>query len=449
MSENKNIVATPLCQTLQGFYKVGVVDENHNVIWEQEDWGKNLIVNTGMNGVATYTYANIFNWADAGIGIRLNSIPSADTAATADGAGNIDLSTVQPGGLQNFTASTYVGYASAVEEGDMIKFDDGGTTEARVLTVAPTVLTVTPNITISPSTSFTIWKTSQTALNDHKKYAGSGVSDSVYVNNWPNTGTSSSYNNVYHRRTFDFPKQTIGEGAMNFTEIGLRFGSSIGTSNLFSRIVLPFSVYVDVNQRLRLSYELKVSWYPTSSINRPNVSVVGWPAPGYGSTNTNGSESLQKFDSAINHLNPGGTCKFVGYVNSAGQAQGGGVLEPSNAGRIFVSTDTRSLQPFLSSVDRDTPASATVVAASLATYIPLSFYTDRYVTFTEAEGNYNGGSSPGIASIGIGRTNNPNVGDAASAAEQAFCFVFEQTQSKLNTQTLTLDFRSSWGRILS
>ena len=47
-------------QTLQGFHKVSVIDEaTNNVVWEQDTWKKNLILNQGMDVVASQYLADL------------------------------------------------------------------------------------------------------------------------------------------------------------------------------------------------------------------------------------------------------------------------------------------------------------------------------------------------------------------------------------------------------
>ena len=440
MTENKKIIAPPLGQTLQGFYKVAVVGDDNKVVWEQEKWGKNLIVNSGMDSIAAIPYASVFYYGDAGTGVRPNYVSSLGTMATADGAGNVYLfiptgSTF--GDLQYFTQSIE-GYTQTTQPGDVIQFTDG--TNALILTVSSGSLTVNSPITINPSQSFTIWKTSQSDLQDHQKYAGAtGVTDSTVVNGWPQTGTSSSLNNVVHARTFDFPKEV---SLTQYTEVGTRY--NLGAGSLFSRIVLPNSVSVDVNQRLRLSYQLQVTWQPTQSIYRPNISVTGWPV--YPSTNTNGSESIQNFDTNINPASPNPF--FVSYVLSSGISSGGnGVIEPVSTPSMFISTNTQSLQPFGLSFDRTVNSSATVNLTNATTLLPytsLNFYNDRMATFAVGEANYSNIACMGFGYIQSVNGKYPYQGSNTGNPYQAFTFIFEQPQVKNGTQTLTISWRCTW-----
>ena len=118
---------------LAGKYKVAVLDQNDNVVWEQKDWAKNLILNQGMEALAPgslptkgVVFGNVFAVACMGDGARYNSIQVGYVAT--EGSASCAGSTVTffPGssGLTNLTASAGNGYASALEVGDMIKFND-------------------------------------------------------------------------------------------------------------------------------------------------------------------------------------------------------------------------------------------------------------------------------------------------------------------------------------
>jgi len=431
-----------LKQTIEGFYKVSVLDTNNNIISEPFDLQKNLIVNNGMDGIYGTTYANMFTVADCGTGRRWNYVDSNGSKATANGAGTVTLVTPTPGGgLPAFDNAFFGGadqYPTASQSGDMIKFDTGE--EARILSVTPTTLTVTPtNILIGlPGQEFTIWKTSQTSLQIHQKYAAaSGISDSSIATGWPYTGTAVSGNIIYMRRAFDFPKHTGGDGLIKYIEIGVRSGSGAIPNVLFSRVRLPNSVSVDVGQRLRLYYELQVTFQPTQSVGRDDITVIGW-------SNTNASESIQYFNN--------GNVPYMGssYVDTNGNASGYALLEPAastdsvNGGlAAFISTSTASVQPFESAVNRTASgvSSTTLPGTTKLAYSNLSFVCDRFYNVTQA--NYSN-----IGSMGFGLYSTLHNYNPASANNQVYVMVFNRTQSKSSNQRLELDWRITWGRVL-
>jgi len=442
MSENKIIKGPSLSQTLQGFYKVGVVDENHNVIWEQKDWEKNLIVNTGMDALVNYTYAQAFNVGDAGTGTRVNFVTSSDSMAMAGGGSASLIVGTNPDAIISFTQSL-TGYTRLCEAGDVIQFSDG--TVCMVSASGNVTMSLTANTTASvdPSQSFIIWKTSQTALQTHIKYAAqSNITDASVVSGMPYTGTSVAANKVSMFRTFDFAKET--SVLREYTEIGLRFGTGASIGTLFSRVLLPNSVSVDVNQRLRLSYGLQVTFQPTSSQSRLNIPISGWGVGSYPelATNTNASESMQNFTNAYSTVDTGGSSG--GYYLLEPAARGGTGGGDGGCG-LFVSRNTQSLVTFGAvTPDRRSPG-ATYGTFGILPYTSSNYYVLNSITFGEASANYTD-----IGSVGIGwyRTSYPSSYPAAPG-NQVFVTVFEQTHSKANTQTLTLTWRTDWSRILS
>jgi hypothetical protein len=74
-------------QSARGLYKVAVVDAlTKKVVWEQPDWGKNLILNNGMDRIAVGTWCDCFLYGMAGTGVtptrRYSNEVSADQAGT-------------------------------------------------------------------------------------------------------------------------------------------------------------------------------------------------------------------------------------------------------------------------------------------------------------------------------------------------------------------------------
>ena len=63
-------------QGLSGKYKVFVVDKDNNIVWEQKDWHKNLILNQGMDALYGVVYAGVMYYAACGNGTIVNAITS-------------------------------------------------------------------------------------------------------------------------------------------------------------------------------------------------------------------------------------------------------------------------------------------------------------------------------------------------------------------------------------
>lgn len=413
---------------LQGFYKLAVVDAlTGQEIWRQPEWEKNLIINNGMDGVASQYLANLLLYGVAGTGSRFNELTSSVSQASAIN-GTVYL--VPSGsGIQSFTGSIYGGWSSSFTSGDTIKFANG--LEA-TSSGTPTGTTATISYTGSVSTqSFTIWKTSQTGLEGESKRGGSGIAGSAYLTGAGNCGYTLSGNILTYLRTYDFSAET---GSKTYTEVGVAWSSTVGAATTFSRIRLPASIFIDNAQRLRLIYQLQVTFSPTASSYISNAVVNGWPVSP--ATNTNLSQSLQLILASTILAANGATLTTTACLDP--------VAEGSSC-TIFGSTNSQSLVTFGSTpVDRSTNGSVALASSTLDSYVARSFECYKNATFTVSLLNYTN-----LRSFGFG-INNPGSGYYPyNTTGQAFAMLFEQSQSKYSTQTLTMTYKWSWSRVLA
>jgi hypothetical protein len=422
-------------QTLEGYYRVAVVDgQTNEVIWEQPELKKNLILNQGMDAVFSTYYAELMRFAVAGTGTRPNFVDPAGSVMSQTST-TIYLNPTGSGTGLNSVTESFGGYSSAISVGDIIKYatGSGGVTEVTVTAVENLTASVSTALSIT-SQSFTVWKTSQTGLQTEIKRAGgiasSGdlITGTSYLVGTGNCGTSSVTGEYTLYRTYDFQTESISR---TYGEIGVAWLGTTGSATVFSRVVLPSTVFVDVGQRLRVFYQLNLGLSPASGSPRPNVSVTGWPVSP--STNTNGTESIQKV------LMSGISITTGDSITSAT------ALEPnaqSSDCQFWISNESSSLQAWDTAVSRiGTNPTAALANPSKAAYTNGSYICDKTATFTA--NSWNGSN---IRSMGFG---DGSPSSPVGATTQAFCFLFEQSQSKANTQTLTLTYRWTWGRILS
>lgn len=425
-----NIIRGGLTQTMEGYYKVSVVDGTTNeIVWEQPELQKNLILNYGMDAVYSNVYADLLKFGIAGTGTRLNYIDPAGSMMSQTGTTVTLIPTGSLDGLNSLTQSIG-GYSLALQVGDVIKYatGSGGVTETTVTAVENMTASVDTSISVSPSQSFTIWKTSQNGLQAEVKRAGTGITGTSYLVGIGNCSTSSATGQITYTRTFDFTTESVSK---TYGEVGVAWTSTSGSGNIFSRVVLPSTVFVDVGQRIRVLYQLNVNLSPASASSRPNISVTGWPVSP--ATNTNGSESIQSLLISSIRFDTGAT-------------DGTPVLDPSSGinpyASFFISNVSSSLSAWGTSVSRlGASPTAAFADASKAAYTNGSYYCDKTATISAA--SYNGTN---IAFMGIGTS---GVTSPANSGQHAYGFLFEQTQSKANTQTLTLTYRWSWARTLS
>jgi hypothetical protein len=404
------ITPTTIGQTLNGKYKVAVVDKENNVVWEQKDWQKNLILNQGLETLYSYTYANIMYVAFIGNGTAVNSI------YTGNSSGSVASTTLTfvPGatGLQSLTGSSG-GWASAVQAGDMVKFDD--TSEVRILAVSNTSASITPSSTITLQ-PFTIFKTSQTGLQSPLHVVGSNN----FFAGVGYCGTTIVGNVIENRRSWDFNYET---SSITVSEVGVGWttgnGSSpaLNDSYVFSRVLLPAPVVIGTAQKMRLIYELDIAITPNA--NSPGVpftgSITGW-----------GTGSLVPGYQNVGYY-------YISSIDTNGGNAGTSYLDPASAPIIFVSNSTLANPNAGTYLDRSGTANA-VAATSTDAYIPLSFTAYKNATF---------------ATNLMARTDIRTIGLGGAANQPAFCCVFTQDQTKTNVQTLTLSFVYTWGRVLA
>ena len=424
-----------ISNTLEGRFRVMAVDaKTGDVVREQPEFVRNLILNNGLDGIASRTYANSMLAAIAGTGTRPNSI----TGGTSTVSQNLFGITMVPGSLTSFTSSNAY-YPSNLEVGDVIVYDVGGGGIDHVQISNNTITTATAtgsvSATIAPTT-FTVWKTSQTSLENEISRSTS------YLTGTGNCGCSILGNQLTLFRTYDFANETL---ARNYTEIGVSWiGTRLSPNTTFNRLLLPTPIFVDVGQLLRVIFQLQVTVQPSSSVSRPNVVINGtggassWPvAP---STNTNGSESIQAIWS--NPSQGGFSSATVQNIYNTGQSSGFYSLEPSGDGQycyFWLSVNSQSLQPLNSAVYRTN----TNVATTKDAYVNGTYTIRKTGVFSIGQQNGYGQ----IHSMGIGQGNvSPNNYDPGSADYQAFAFLFEQSQSKFSSQTLTLAFTWNWDR---
>lgn len=405
-------------QSLQGFYKAAVVNSKTKEVTWESDWSKNLILNQGMDAVYSQLLGDLTLYGICGTGTRPNSISGETSEITQSGA-TVYLNVTT--GLANFTSSNGT-YAASVQIGDVLKYANNS--ESMVTTVTDGFnLQVTPSYTFSTGQTFVIWKTSQVGLETETKRSNN------YVTGTDNCGTTTNVNVRTWRRTYDF---TTEVSTANYNELGVGWASS-GATNVFSRILLGSPITVDIGFNLRVVYDLVGIFTPTASVFS-TASIGGWPvAP---AVNTIGSESLQNFLTST--VNTSGTTTDTSAILDPAFLTTTGPVYVS----LFVSPSSSSLSNFATGSDRSTNAGWTTSVMSKASYVASSYYVDKTGVLPIGTGN-----RTDLRSVGIGRL--AGVQTPAQAVNNACVFLFNQTQSKNSSQTLSITYRSSWTRTLA
>lgn len=375
---------------------------------------KNLILNQGMEKVYDLAWANLMLWCSAGTGTTPTSVDSGAVTVVSWAGTTLTLS---GGALLTNTAT---------DAGKIIKFDSGE--EARIATVDadPLIAYTTTSAPGSPTGLFTIYNTNQTTLGTLLK------STQTYLTGAPYCQTVLTANVYALRRTYDF---TAEVGTVNYTEISVGWVSALITPTaLFSRILLAAPVAVTAGQQLRVTYELDLTLLPAASTVRAAIPIAGWPVSP--APNTNGTEAIQLIGLQAVSSADGTSVDFD---------IGAAVNEPSTTGALFLSTVSTAPQTMAAIHAAGFPVtragtSPAGVGVTRAAYIPNSFYADKTGTFAVGVANRSDWRSMGLGST---------AGGTFAYDRYTILFVFDSSQTKLNTHTLTLTWRFSWSRVLS
>lgn len=438
---------------ISGNYKVMVVDSKTREVVGDYGWHKNLIFNQGMDSMSLLAYGEVTKNAIAGSGSRPNKITSSTSTITQ--SGNIITLWPEAGGLQDFSSSISssspyeIYYSSSLQRGDVIVYSNASRSNVTAIdSVAGLTASVDTSYTIESGSNqtFTIWKTSQTSMHKEGKRSSTYLSGDGNCGSTDTTGSSGVVNIRTYRRTYDFSAET---GNSLYTEIGM---SSVSTpqSAVFSRVVLPVPVAVSSSFQLRVIYDLEVEFGPTA-LQTFTASISGWPvAP---STHLGCSASVQTLLAST--INTAGNETLYTALLEPGPDSPIGTnsrRNPSDPGSnsvprgMFVSSTSRSLSPFGSGSNRH---QATVYDRSNGPHNSPPYVTGSY---TYIKSNYLGVSlgntttSSGIICVGWGLGSPYDTGNTAN---QAYCMLFHQTQSKTNTQVASMSFVYTWDRVLA
>jgi hypothetical protein len=350
----------------------------------------NLILDQGLNGLfTTYTIASASTYCVVGTGTTPTFTDSGATTATTAG-----LSTTVTASVSFFTAGMV---------GQLIKFDSGE--ERYIISQTGTACVVNTAVNIAAPTLFTVWAVNQVGLSSETKRTF------TYLSGAGNCGTTDSAGVRTLRRTHDFTAEVSNQ---NYTELGWALSGSAG-NNLFSRtLVSGGTISVLVGQQLRVIYDIVLTVGP--SVSTPATWSItgstGWPvAP---ATNTEGDYIRNGY--------------ATDAINTSGSANGLLVLDPNQAVISIILNTGSTLPGFGSTFTSGTTASGTSSASS---YSAGNFYRDFTVSFSLAQAN-----ATNWRAVTVG-------------GNSAWTFVFDQAQTKANTNTLSLTVRISYSRTLT
>jgi len=395
---------------LSGRYKIAIVDSrSRRVLWEQPEWQSNLILNDGFERIATNPVCDNFLFAYAGTGSRTNNVASGADTATCDVSGNVVL----PGGSTFVFDNTVPGDLQ-----NIIKWDNTGF-EGRITSISTNrACVVTPTPSVPQTGTFVFYRTNQTGLQTEV------VRTANYLTVAPACSSFIVGNVVTHQRTWDFPAEA---GTVVYQEFGVGWSTTPNAANTtFARFLLHSPITVNVTQQLRVLYQVREVFNPTSPFVKTAV-ISGWPVSP--ATNTQGQEQFQRVGmSAV--ISSGATSVF----DAAALAN-----EPSatTSIQVFLATNSSALTAF-GAVPPDRSSGAAVKDVQSPAYVPFSGSKIKQVTYQTAEA-----LSSTWRAMGVG-----SAASANPSRDCGLCFLFDQAQNKNSGKTLNLQFFYNWSRVL-
>lgn len=383
---------------MRGIVQVSVVQGG--IIVREYPPIKNLILNNGLDNVASYEFHDLMAYAVAGTGTTATEVNSgADTITTA--AGTATLSNT--------------GYLTgdANDVGRTFKCATSGNTYKVTAFINTTQCSVSPSTSEGPDT-FTLYQTNQTGLTAEVKRTN------TYLTGAPNCQTITVGNLTTMTRTYDFSAES---GSVTYNEVGFSRTATSG-ANLFSRIKLPSGVPLTAGQQLRLKYSLQIGVSPTTPLTYGTSPIVGWPTA---------TGTLQCLEIPFAGIGTNGI-QQSGYnaIDGKYYEQYGAPSVIGGYPALWISTSSAAHTTY--------GASATVAGTTAALAFSLSTYTNgtytrsKSVTFAVGQANRSDWRS-----FFLGQTNGNTL---------AYKFLFDSNQEKLSTYTLTLGFQLTWNRVL-
>lgn len=374
-------------------------------IFSDTGWKHNLILNQGMDGMATRLIAD--NFTNCCLGDATNPTRE-DSGTTVISQNNVTVTL--SGGAFTFTDT-------ATDAGKVIKWDTGQTATI-VAVLTPLTATVNTSTIIAPG-EFGVYQTRQTGLfNEIKR------TNTYFTIGGACATVSMPPNVLVLRRTFNFPIE-VGLGT-TYNEVGLSHSAAAG-NNLFSRILLDSPTFVPPGLRPRVVYELQITIYPGSPVNFSAI-VSGWPV--LPATNLNAQQNNEMWGLA--------GITSLGATSPINTVSGVPILanEPSEPCDMLISSSSAALNsPGDAPLNRWQAGDAAFPATNVV-YTPGTFRRQRRYIFTTADGVMSN-----LRTFSIGHIITPS-----SDFLPVMTVLFDQNQTKSGSFLLSLEFQLNWSR---
>lgn len=437
----------------------------------ETDFAPNLILESGMNKIATTLICDLFLYCAIGSGTTPTQDDSGAITATSTG-------TAVTSGTAIFAAG---------DVGKLLRFDTG---EKSIITafIDNTHVTVATAMEVSTPTLFTMYRINQTGLDTEVKRSN------TYLTGAGNCGSTLAGSVNTHQRTFDFP---IEDSDQTYNEVGFSDSSSAGANLNMRGIFAGAPVSVLAGQQLRVIYFVMVTVSPTSPRDR-EVVIAGWPSLAYPVAFDAGADTVTlvghgfaadtkiKFDGTTspggvsfgtNYYvipdtadtfkiaeSPGGDAVDITstgtavnlYTNTKGREQlaanafsvvlttgntnlpliGRGVSEPSVSKYMNFVTDFTTFPVFpINSTDSYIGPTGSNKSMTADAYTSGSYTRTYRVTYTASECNSSALRKAYVA-----------FNDVGASRMYGLVYIFDHPQEKSNLHTLTVVWKFSWDR---
>lgn len=467
----------------RGRVKISVLQDG--VVVREFPEQENLILDQGLNNIATQRWADQLAYCVAGTG----STPTKD----------VPTGTYSQSGTTVTRQTGSVDFAAG-DVGKLLRFSTGEEAYITAFTSA-TQVTVSVSRTVA-TTTIILFRVAQvglaTEVERSNTYPSFTLPDTTLSQD---TIINSGAGTFKMRRTYDF---AVRGSNINYTEIGISPSSGAG-NNLFSRLLLSGAVTVLTGQQLRVQYELVLYSPDINTHTQQTLAITGWPRPYTTSSITSTASDFTVTLTEAHHYLAGGKINISGVTPSAYNGEWtiasvtsttvvvtsainpgtatvqGTVVNDLKAAAYVVNPPIRQLvagaitdyrgghntsaaavnnnwlwdgsaaglravlyaatsAPAYSTTSFNTVSGGTEKDLTLQSYVSGSFQEVATGTYAAGEGN-----RQDIRSIGFFRRNTVDGGTTTAIYQ----LVLEQRQRKDSTHSLTISFTRQWGRDLT
>lgn len=285
-------------QTAKGRFCVQVVDAKSGKVVRRGKWQPNLILDSGLDRIATEAWISQLTYAAAGTG----NTPTKDIPDPGDEFSQSGTTVTRTTGTRDF------------EVGDVGKLIRWASGEEAYITgyTSATQVTVTPSQTVAAGEVDALYRVAQTGLATETKRTSTQPQfiDDDDGQTAAYTSIDATAGTVTFKVTRDFSEES---SPVNYTEVGMSSQSGSG-NNLFSRMLLAGAVTVGIGQLLRLKYELtiKCNGHAPASQTTEEGGFTGWPLPYLIESITSNGTYWEITVNEAHHFLPGGKISING-----------------------------------------------------------------------------------------------------------------------------------------